>query len=1137
MAIISTLRSRIRPSQAIAAGLAAALVVSMPSAGGQPAPAGPAPDSKPVVTLGDSPAGLADLDARGRALPTASRRAAVGVLGADVRWNAFGTPASILPRDGSLGSAGASPVAAARAWLRSHRVVFGLTSGQVDRLELVNSQAFTQSSARAVLFRQRFGSLSAALGGQVTVGVAGGKVAYVSSSVVPSAQQAPAAELTPVEGWLAAARNVGRAVAADDVDLFARATSALGWNRLKVPGFAQDQLVRLRALPLADGRVRPVFEANVVDTEGGSAFAYTLMVDAVTGKVLHRQNQVEHSSDFVPFNGTMTATACGPKHPFALTDDNTRTIQVTASAVIPTNDIVVKLWSPDGQLLASQDTGTSPEPLLYTSDQLPEGVYSAQVCPFDAPTVPFLEPGAYAGTVATSDAGAPEPPSVPLPRWRFFPANPTLNWSAGHTPRNSVIGCWATRCSLPSGPLEQPWGSPWDTLPHAHLPSFTTVGNNAVTHEAWVSPLTPGGLFQAPVSPTREYTEAFTDQWNNKRCDPTTTLVPGGNDINAVTGNLFVSHNRMHDYAYGLGFTERNYNLQADNLGRNPDPTRAGDPEIGNVQAGAIGGLQSGLGRDNANQITLQDGVPGITNQYLFQPIAGAFYSPCADGSLDMSIVGHEYTHAITNRMVGGPDEGLTSEHGGAMGESWGDLVGAEYLVSHGYSTGTNPWAVGPYATGNKTRGIRDYAINANPLNFSDYGFDSTGDEVHADGEIWNGTMWDVRQALVRKWNARYPATNRSLQLACAQGSATRSPLPASRCPGNRRWVQLMFDSFLLQQGATSMLDARDALLAADRMRFGGANQTVLWNAFAKRGMGSDARTPNADSGAVTAGFASPKASNARVAFKAGVGGRVYVGHYEARVSPVADTVRGTRLDNVVRLTPGRYQLLFQARGHGFKRFTVTVKPGERRTVAISAPRNLASKTAGAKVIAASPGSINTASLIDDTEATNWAGINDGTNVDARHPFVTVDLAGGVHTVKRVQVSAMLRPAPASPTDLPLAADPDSGSRFTALRRFALEACVSSCASPGARWKRFYTSSANAFPAVKPRPVAPNLILRGFDVPDVRAAAIRLVALENQCTGYSGYAGDQDDDPLNDTDCKSASDRGQSVRAAELQVY
>ena len=103
------------------------------------------------------------------------------------------------------------------------------------------------------------------------------------------------------------------------------------------------------------------------------------------------------------------------------------------------------------------------------------------------------------------------------------------------------------------------------------------------------------------------------------------------------------------------------------------------------MQAGALtGGAPSYLGRDNANQITLNDGVPGITNQYLFQPIAAAFYGPCVDGDFDTSVFGHEYTHAISNRMVGGPDDGLTGFQGGAMGESWSDLVALEYLHSHG---------------------------------------------------------------------------------------------------------------------------------------------------------------------------------------------------------------------------------------------------------------------------------------------------------------------------------------------------------------------------------------------------------------------------------------------------------------------
>lgn len=1091
-----------------------------------------------VTTLGDSLPTLADIDTRGHALPTlAQRRAARGLGAIDLRWNQFGTPSSILPADGSLGAAPGSPVTAARSWLRGHAAVFGLSPAQVDALRLVNDQRLALGGGHAVLFRQQLGALVPALDSMVTVGVAHGEIAYVSSSITPTTATPAPATLTPLQGWLAAARGVGRTLSATAVAGITSSTSA-GWTRLHVPGLPQEQQVRLRALADADGTVRPVYEANVVDVEGGSAFAYTSMVDARTGTVLHQQSQVDNSSDAFQFTGTYTATDCGPKHPFEITDDKTRQIAVVASAVVESDDIVVKIFDPAGNVLASGDTATSPEAATYSADRIPAGIYTAQVCPFQDSTVPVTVGGPYAGFVTTSDLAAPGAGDVtPKPRWRFFPANPRLDWSASTNGlSNSVIGCWftGTGCTLPTGPLRNVAApGPWDTIGVEGISSNTTFGNNANTHEAWLNPLAPGGTEQAPVSPTRQYTTAFTDAWNNSRCDPT-NLVPGGNDIDAVVTNLFAVHNRMHDFAYYLGFNERNYNLQLDNRGKGGT---GGDQEIGNAEAGALsGGQPSTLGRDNANQIALQDGVPGITNQYLFQPIAGAFYSPCTDGDLDMSVVGHEYTHAISNRMVGGPDQGLTSAQGGAMGESWSDLDAMEYMYEHHYSTGTSPYVIGAYATGNRSAGIRDYALDENPLNFSDIGFDTPGVEVHADGEVWNGTQFEVRRALVKKYDALgFSHTNQELNLKCAQGGINKGVVRPNKCPGNRRWLQLVFDSFLLQQGSTSMLDARDAMLAADRMRFAGRDLTVMWNAFARRGMGKGA-VSKPDSGQPTPSFASPRADNGRVTFTSSAPGRVYVGDYEARVTPVADTSSSTKLNDVARFAPGTYRMLFVSPTRGFKRFTMTVRPGRSTTVAVAAPKNLAAARAGAKVLGSTAGSLNPESLIDGTEDTNWGGVTTG-NVDASHPFVTVDLAGGVHTVRRVQVSAMLHPAPASPTDIPLAADPDSGSRFTALRRFALEACVSACSTAGATWKRFYTSSPDAFPARVPRPVAPDLTLRSFAVPPTRAAAVRFVVLENQCTGYAGYAGEQDNDPLNDTDCKTGSDRGTIVHAAELQVY
>ena len=70
-----------------------------------------------------------------------------------------------------------------------------------------------------------------------------------------------------------------------------------------------------------------------------------------------------------------------------------------------------------------------------------------------------------------------------------------------------------------------------------------------------------------------------------------------------------------------------------------------------------------------------------------------------------------------------------------------------------------------------------------------------------------------IRQALAAKYNARFPAADTALQLRCASGN-----VPSDKCPGNRRWIQLVFDAFLLMPIGPSMVEARDAYLAADLM-------------------------------------------------------------------------------------------------------------------------------------------------------------------------------------------------------------------------------------------------------------------------------------------------------------------------------
>ncbi len=762
-----------------------------------------------------------------------------------------------------------------------------------------------------------------------------------------------------------------------------------------------------------------------------------------------------------------------------------------------------------------------------------------------------------------------------------------LNFSPDHTADNRNIGCWETQvggvkdpqCDNPPSDLNNLAArGPWDVDPRTDIPTFTTQGNAAITAEAWANPntivfgnLTPGAFGQRPFDVDREYLHPFNDVWNNERCDPavlipgdqtSTTPVEPGNDILASVTHLFSSHNRMHDFSYFLGFTEQNFNLQDSNFGNGGRPL---DPEVGNVQSGALtGGPPTFGGRDNANQITLQDGIPGITNQYLFQPIAGGFYAPCVDGDYDFGVVGHEYTHAISNRMVGGPDSGLNGFQAGSMGESWSDQVAAEYLLAHNYKPGVSPFVEGAYVTGNKKTGIRNYRLDRNPLQYGDLGYDITGPEVHADGEPWSAVQIDIRQAMIKKYNAKFPASNNALQRLCAQGNTfaepPRQPRPAKQCPGNRRWVQLLFDSFLLQQPATTMLDARDAMLAADKMRFGGANLRLMWREYANNGFGSNASTENTEDVQPTPGYVSPLSREGTLKLSAvGLGangevpveGTLYVGRYEARVTPIADTKPSAELPNTVRMVPGKYEFVFQADGYGLQRPTATIRAGSTTAREVHLSRNVASKFSGASIDGASLNSVNTDNLIDDTEETNFANKGmSGVSVDTTHPFVNVNLAGdNARVIRSVKVSAMLVPPDNGDEEgEPQPEDPQSGSRFTALRQFAIEVCTESatndCSSlvpssdtAASPYKRIYTSPHNAFNGVRPRPLVPTLTFERFDIPDTTATHVRLVALENQCTGQKGFAGEQDNDPLNDTDCKSASTRDESVRAAELEVF
>ena len=774
------------------------------------------------------------------------------------------------------------------------------------------------------------------------------------------------------------------------------------------------------------------------------------------------------------------------------------------------------------------------------------------------------------------------------PAWKAFPAFPptsTLNaspWNYSSTDAR-VLWCWtlAAGCDLAVGSTANAAdvSMPWDQTDPAGPPTFTTRGNNANSREQSITavggqnPRPAGTLFQ-PTSGTRDYVYPWTNVWFTSKCDPanvgslTAPQTGVGNDISAAVANLFAMHNRMHDWAYELGFTESAWNGQANNFGT-PAPFLGNDPVTGNAQAGGItGGFPGFGGRDNANMNTQRDGTPSVTNMFLWQPIAGSFYAPCVDGDYDMTVIGHEFGHMIENRMIGkGFRRG--GEHAGAMGEAFGDLNAAEYVnANHDVPvSGLNPFVTGAYVTGNPFRGIRDYAMNwpmsgpfptpgvnpaVNSLNLGDYGFDLTGQEVHADGELWVATNYTLRQLLLN----RYPSPGPSVDVQCANGL-----LPVAQCPGDRRWMQLYFDAMLLMPTAPTLVDARNAILAADSTRFNGDNQDILWRGFAERGFGQLASAAANDDDDPIADFSSPRETNANVTFRAIsqdvpgqetlVAAKVYVGDWEARVTQIADTDPAndpasgpTNLDASASFVPtaglagdgtgAGYNFVAVARGYGHVRFRIQdLVPGENRTVTIVFPHNVASSASGA---AASGDGADQANLIDETEGTQWTSTGT-TDVAGRQVLITLS---GRQSFRVIKASALLLSTTQNPQN-----------RFTALRSFEVLACDATTgkacdpATP-ADWTSVLVSQPHAFPSVNPRPVAPDLAMRAWKIPKVNATHVLFRVKTNQCSGQASYQGEQDNDPQYSTDCRVTSlastgtvalpRRDTDVRAAELEL-
>ena len=228
------------------------------------------------------------------------------------------------------------------------------------------------------------------------------------------------------------------------------------------------------------------------------------------------------------------------------------------------------------------------------------------------------------------------------------------------------------------------------------------------------------------------------------------------------------------------------------------------------------------------------------------------------DGSVDQTIVFHEYFHYVSNRLVGNAS-GLANNQGGGMGEGWSDFnamllqVRQDDTAIPSNATFNGTYTIGSYVTSGVPFngavnqgyyfGIRRYPystdLTKNPLTFKHITngvalpvgppvlFGATGAsnaEVHNTGEVWAMMLWECYAALLR--DTLGPSPRLTFQDA------------------QDRMKRYLVGGLKVTPVNPTILEARDALLAVAAAT-DPVDYLAFRTAFAKRGAGSRAIAPD----------------------------------------------------------------------------------------------------------------------------------------------------------------------------------------------------------------------------------------------------------------------------------------------------
>ncbi|WP_026206079.1 M36 family metallopeptidase [Paractinoplanes globisporus] len=452
---------------------------------------------------------------------------------------------------------------------------------------------------------------------------------------------------------------------------------------------------------------------------------------------------------------------------------------------------------------------------------------------------------------------------------------------------------------------------------------------------------------------------------------------------NAVQMYYFLGTWHDHLQAKPIGFTRAAGNFEAVD-----DDAVQGQSDDG---ANTAAGLPDGDHVDNANMNTMPDGIPPVMQMYLFLPDARFIAGNSGD---DSAVVFHEYTHGLSNRLVvdANGNSTLGDIQAGAMGEAWGDWYGLDYLVDQGLEKDTatiGDIMVGKYVDGGGT--IRSEPLDctvgapatvckgtaaAGPggYTYGDYGrISARGAEVHADGEIWAQTLWDLRKVI-----------------------------------GSTKAESLVTRAMELSPANPSFLDMRNSILAADTVVNGGKLQKTIWKVFANRGMGYFAAAVDGDDAQPVEDFSMPPAANTPRGTLTGkvtdqdTGAAVaglsvgFGGHASGFAGDLQATTAADGSYTISGILPGTYAKVF-ARGAGYDLQTATLSIPSHTVVKNWAVRqDWAASSGGGSVVSFtgpdySP-QCGPAFLIDQSQSSGW-----GSDVAANGQTIVLKLSGVVN--------------------------------------------------------------------------------------------------------------------------------------------